>query len=181
MLRGKLVVLKPLEWEDLEQVHTWYQDPEVLYWSSGNHPDTFFSRYDLEEQYEREARGESIRRFMIETHDGTQLGVISYKNMNRQIHSVMIGLFIGEKEYWGKGHGTDAVRAFLRYLFHQHNFNRVELETWAGNERAVRTYEKCGFQIEGRIREGFYVDGQYCDKLIMGILRRDFDQIKDTW
>lgn len=181
MLYGKRIRLRPLDWDDLDTLRRWYDDPEVSYWASGAHPDTLYSRYALEEQYEREARSDSIGRFVIETLDGELLGLISYKNVNRQVHSVMLGIFLGEKEYWGKGYGTEGLRVFLRYLFEQWNCHRVELETWMGNVRAIRSYEKCGFQIEGRLRDGFYVDGQYQDRIVMGIIRQDYEQIKHTW
>lgn len=181
MLYGKRIRLRPLDWDDLDVLQKWYEDPDVSYWASGSHPDTLYSRYALEEQYERESHSEIIGRFIIETLDKEPIGLISYKSTNRQIQSVMIGIFLGEKDYWGQGYGTEAVRVFLRYLFEQWNYRRVELETWTGNERAIRTYTKCGFQIEGRLRDGFYVAGQYYDRILMGILRSDYEQIKHTW
>lgn len=181
MLYGKLTRLRPLDWEDLDLLLTWYEDPDISYWASGAHPDTLYSRYALEEQYERETRSDSIGRFIIETLDEIPIGLVSYKNTSRQTRSAIISIFLGDKEYWGHGYGTDALRIFVRYLFEQWNYHRVELETWIGNQRAVRTYEKCGFQIEGRLRDGFYVSGQYQDRIIMGILRADYEQIKHTW
>jgi RimJ/RimL family protein N-acetyltransferase len=170
-----------LDWGDLDILQKWYEDPEVSHWASGSHPDTLFSRYALEEQFEREARSDSIGRFMVETQNEIPIGLISFKSTSWQIRSVVIGIFLGEKEYWGHGYGTEAVRIFLHHLFEQCNYRRVELETWTGNARAIRTYEKCGFQIEGRLRDGFYVDGQYQDRIVMGILRNDYEQIKNTW
>ena len=181
MLNGKMTVLKPLEWEDLPILHRWHLDPEVAYWGSGSHPDTYYSIYDLEERYEREARNESVKRFMIYTLDDESIGSVSIRFRDKQAGNGILAIFIGEQNYWGRGYGTDALRVFLEYLFDQWNFHRIELETWAGNERAIRTYEKCGFVIEGRLREGFYVRGQYYDRVQMGILRSDYDALKDSW
>lgn len=181
MLRGKLAVLKPLEWEDLELLHKWYLNPEVIYWASGAHPDTFYTRYELEERYEREARSDNIKRFMIETADGEQVGLVTSKVQDKQVRSATVGILIGEREYWNQGIGTDAMKAFLQYLFDYWNFNRVELETWDGNTRAIRTYEKCGFQIEGRLRQNFFINGEYRDRIVMGIIRSDYDQCKGEW
>ncbi|GGG06539.1 hypothetical protein GCM10010912_58940 [Paenibacillus albidus] len=46
--------------------------------------------------------------------------------------------------------------------------------TWSGNVRAIRSYEKCGFVVEGRLRNDAYVDGKYYDTVIMGLLKEDF-------
>nr|WP_267901880.1 GNAT family protein [Brevibacillus parabrevis] len=62
----------------------------------------------------------------------------------------------------------------LRFLFLRLNLNRVQLDTWSGNTRAIRAYEKCGFVVEGRLRQNEYVNGQYYDTIMMGILREEF-------
>lgn len=50
----------------------------------------------------------------------------------------------------------------------------MELDTWDGNIRAIRCYEKCGFQIEGRLRGAKFIDGQPRDVILMGILREEY-------
>ena len=77
-----------------------------------------------------------------------------------------------------KGYGTDTLHALLRFLFLKMNLNRVQLDTWSGNTRAIRAYEKCGFVLEGRLRQNEYIDGQYHDTILMGLLREDYLQIK---
>lgn len=54
------------------------------------------------------------------------------------------------------------------------NLERIQLDTWSGNEAAVHCYEKCGFQIEGRLRNNEYVDGAFYDTVLMGLLREEF-------
>lgn len=180
-MHGKLTKLRPIERDDLDLLQKWFLDLEVMYWGGGAYPGLFFSRDQIEERYTEELKNSTKKRFIIETYDGNKIGTIVYKSMNFQLRSAEIGICIGEKEYWGQGYGTDAIKRFLFYLFDQWNLNRIELDTWAGNERAIRTYEKCGFQIEGRLRDGSYVLGEYHDKILMAILKKDFDLIKDTW
>jgi len=55
------------------------------------------------------------------------------------------------------------------------NLHRVQLEVYDFNPRAMRCYEKCGFQVEGRQREALFRNGSYHDILIMGILREGFE------
>ena len=57
-------------------------------------------------------------------------------------------------------------------------YQRVELDTWSGNERAIRSYQACGFQIEGRLRRGELVDGTYYDTILMGLLREEWEALR---
>ena len=90
-----------------------------------------------------------------------------------------LGIVIGEKEYWGKGYGTEAVKTMLRYAFHELGLNRVELETYSFNPRAQRCYERAGFRREGVRRGALYRDGKFHDIIIMGILREEFLEGED--
>ncbi|GIO70277.1 hypothetical protein J21TS3_50980 [Paenibacillus cookii] len=94
--------------------------------------------------------------------------------MNIVSRRCTVGIGIGNKDFWGQGWGSDALKALIRYVFQTMNLRRVQLETWGGNARAIRAYEKCGFVIEGRLREHSYIDGQYVDTIVMGLLREDF-------
>ena len=85
-----------------------------------------------------------------------------------------VGIGIGERELWGKGYGTDAMRVILRYGFRELNLQRISLGTFEYNPRAIRSYEKAGFVNEGRLRQILHRDGQRWDIFIMGILREEW-------
>lgn len=86
--------------------------------------------------------------------------------------SLAIGLLRQQDQ--GRGLGTEAVRRVLAYGFDELQLHRVSLRVLASNIRAIRCYEKCGFQLEGRERETVFLDGAWRDDLIMGVLRREF-------
>jgi len=81
---------------------------------------------------------------------------------------------IGERDSWGQGFGTDAMRITLRYAFSELHLHRVTLSVFSNNTRAIRSYEKAGFRHEGRIREAMRRDGAFFDILQMGILRAEW-------
>lgn len=82
---------------------------------------------------------------------------------------------IGEKQFWDKGFGNDALRIVTRLAFEKMNLNRLWLTVLVDNSRAVRCYEKCGFIHEGLLRQESYVDGKYRDVFMMGLIRADYD------
>lgn len=85
-----------------------------------------------------------------------------------------VGIFIGDKNYWNKGYGTDAMRILIRFIFEQMNINKIKLNVYEFNPRAVRCYEKCGFKKEGTLRQEIFRDGKYYDQYIMSILREEY-------
>jgi RimJ/RimL family protein N-acetyltransferase len=85
--------------------------------------------------------------------------------------SFAVGLL--QSENIGKGAGTEAARRVLSFAFSELRLHRVSLRVLAINERAIRSYKKCGFQIEGRERETAFLDGKWHDDLIMGLLEHE--------
>lgn len=95
----------------------------------------------------------------------------------RPIHGdCFVGIGIGERALWSKGYGSDAMRVLLRYLFDELNMHRVSLMVVAGNARAIRSYEKCGFVREGALRRAEQREGERRDMVFMGILRADWEK-----
>jgi RimJ/RimL family protein N-acetyltransferase len=91
------------------------------------------------------------------------------------IHSeAWVGIGIGERDAWNKGYGTDAMKICLRYAFMELGVQRVSLGVFEYNSRAQRSYEKAGFQLEGRTRKDVLRDGKRFDTLWMGILREEW-------
>lgn len=85
---------------------------------------------------------------------------------------VAIGL--GERRFWGKGYGSDAMRVILRFAFLELNLRRVALDVFGYNPRAIRSYDKAGFVYEGRVREYLWREGRRWDLIFMGILRDEW-------
>jgi RimJ/RimL family protein N-acetyltransferase len=106
--------------------------------------------------------------------DDRLLGAIGYWINHWPSQEAWIGLGLGERDYRGRGYGTDAMRVLLRYLFTELNLHRASLTVFAYNPRAIRSYEKAGFTIEGRLRQTLHRDGQRYDEWVMGVLRSEW-------
>lgn len=114
--------------------------------------------------------------FMIYTlADNRLIGEIGLDGVLFQHGDTFVGLGLGERADWGKGYGTDAMRVILRYAFQELNLHRVTLDVFEYNPRAIRSYEKAGFKIEGRARQFLHREGRHWDLILMGILREEWE------
>ncbi|HSF82482.1 MAG TPA: GNAT family protein [Anaerolineales bacterium] len=112
--------------------------------------------------------------FAVRTLEGDELIGFVDLWVNWMHGDAWVGIGLGERDYWGNGYGTDAMRVMLRYAFMELNLHRVTLGVFDYNERAQRSYAKAGFKLEGRLRGELHRQSQRQDVLIMGILRQEW-------
>mgnify|MGYP001120959968 CR=1 FL=1 len=174
MILGDKVRLRPVERDDLPRFVEWFGDPEVRRHLALYLP---FSLAQEERWFEslldRLERNQDVL-LAIETVGGIQIGNVGLHSVNWKDRSAELGIVIGEKSYWGKGYGADAVLTMLRMAFREMNLHRVFLRVDVDNERAIRCYEKAGFQRDGTLREAVFREGAYIDQHVMSILKSEF-------
>ena len=171
MIYGEKTRLRRIEREDIPTFVRWFADPEVRNFLLVNSP---ISHAQEEKWVERKLEDADSELFAIETLDGTHIGNIELFDFQRIHRHAELGVVIGEKEYWGQGYGSDAIRTLLRFGFEELNLHRIHLGVYEDNKRGIRAYQKCGFQLEGRLRDAIYRQGRYFDMLVMGILDHEF-------
>jgi RimJ/RimL family protein N-acetyltransferase len=118
--------------------------------------------------------------FMIRTlADDRVIGFVGLDGIGWTHGDCFVGIGIGDPEYRGNGYGTDAMRVILRYAFTELNLHRVSLDVFEYNLRAIRSYEKAGFVVEGRARQFLNRDGRRWDLIFMGILREEWEKQRE--
>ena len=170
ILKGERVRLRPVRDEDLPQFQRWLNDADILRWLTLPKGPTMGEELQW---WEAEQRNPEDIVWAIEMLDGRLLGDLALRP-NPVARWADLGIFIGEKAFWSRGYGADAVRTILRYAFLAMRLNRVSLTADELNARALRCYEKCGFVREGLLRQQRLVDGQFHNAVLMGILREEF-------
>jgi RimJ/RimL family protein N-acetyltransferase len=181
ILKGELIQLGAVDHEELGKAYaawnkdselTRYLDARTVSMRSAKHISGFFEK-------EMEELTPANHYFTIRALDDNRLlGDINLDVINDwSSRDAFVGLGIGERQNWGKGYGTDAMKVMLRFAFTEVNLRRVTLTVFEYNPRAIRSYEKIGFQHEGRLRGALLRDGKRWDMLYMGILREDWTKL----
>jgi diamine N-acetyltransferase len=178
-LIGPRVYLRPLEAADLPFIRQWANDPELRALTGEVLP---MSQAGAEEFLER-VRTERDRVWfaVVLREEDQMIGEAGLLRMFHAWRATDLSIILGDKQSWGKGYGTEAIRLLLDYAFGSLNFHRVALGVVGFNERALRFYEKIGFKREGVQRDGYYLDHGYHDFVMMSLLESEYPHSAPAW
>ncbi len=172
-IKGSAVYLRGISHEDVTPEYlSWLNDREA---TSGLVAGLFpTSLEELTDYVARAIEDPNTVMFAIcSTADDKHVGNIKLDNFDWVARTCEMGILIGQAADRGQGIGTEACRLCLRYAFDSLNLRKVRLAVFDNNPAAIRVYEKLGFQHEGRLRQNVFVDNKYCDKLYMGIFKKE--------
>ena len=149
--------MRPLEQLDNKawrRVHSHFKDPEIAY-LNGTPPSRmplWLLRRVLKADSRRSDR-QTFGIFSIEADDAKAdakaepkqeyIGTVELYDLGKR--SATLGIIIGERHYWGKGYGTEAIHALLDYAFNTLGLEDVRLHTFGDNVRAQACFKKVGF------------------------------------
>ncbi|HJX69615.1 MAG TPA: GNAT family N-acetyltransferase [Dehalococcoidia bacterium] len=145
MIKGTRIVLREKKLDDAANDYAWRIDAELAYLDASTPLDVSFSEFLL--GYADELHYANLRghRYAIETLDGRHIGNCSYYNLNEHNGEAEIGILIGERAFWDKGYGADAIITLVNQIFREANLKRLYLHTLEWNTRAKKCFQKCGF------------------------------------
>lgn len=177
-LTSQRLVLRSHTPENLERLHRWKNDREILELSA-----------DSTEPSPEEKTRRTLERWMKESEDILHLaihrrdteefiGFLHLALIEPEHRRCKIGLVIGEKHYWGQGYGTEAVRCAVDHGFSELGLNRISAEVYATNPRSVRMLERAGFRREGVLRESLLKGGAFVDEYPYALLRREWEEAR---
>jgi RimJ/RimL family protein N-acetyltransferase len=168
---GEKVTLRAIQREDLKRLHELNQNVDLVLLGDGEWSPVPFAAY--EKSFEKRLESHEHYRFAIEV-DGKLIGDMQLQLCDRRSRVAGVGMGIYDREYLGKGYGREALALFVEWAFNIQNYTRLWLSVWASNERALRCYRAVGFVEEGRQRRQEFVDGEYVDVVLMGLLREEW-------
>lgn len=172
ILRGELVWLRPLEKEDV--LGHPIQDADLAHFAGFRRS---FSKMETERFLQKLASaGDEMLNFSIcPLGNDEPIGSVGLRDIDRTNGSAEVAIFIMDRAQWGKGLGTDAMRAMLDFAFGEMRLERIWLRVFDYNPRAVRSYEKAGFRDEVLLRHDRFHRGAHHDTHLMAIVRPDWE------
>lgn len=165
---GAGIFLRPMTKEDTDLIIRWRNSEAVR-------KNFIYRRPFTREGHENWIRtmidtGRAVQMMICCIPSGRPVGSVYIRDIDREHNKAEYGIFIGEPQARGRGMGTAAARLMLQYCFQEEKLHRVYLRALAGNDRAVRSYEKAGFKKEALLKDDVFLDGKYCDIIWMAAI-----------
>jgi len=153
VLTGNKVLLRPRHPKDAAVEYRWRVDSELCRLDATEPITCIFDEFQLSYNVELQYPG-LTHTLAIDTLEHVHIGSCSLFNFNLTANSAEIGIMIGDKLYWGRGYGEDALKAFMLDIFQASDLHSLVLRTLDWNVRARTCFEKCGFVIRGDMVRG---------------------------
>lgn len=116
----------------------------------------------------------SDEQYTIILKDKGPIGRVYLSKISRESDSLdLTRIYIGEKQYLGKGYGRESMVLLLDYCFNDLEMERVSLDHYTGNT-AASMYLNLGFKYEGIMRNAAKRDNDYYDLHLMSMLKEEY-------
>ena len=177
-----MISLREIREEDAEQMLEWMHDPDI---QKGFQKNMLGVTLEEAEQFcrnakltERPGQRQNINLAVVDDTD-EYLGTISLKEINLEFHSAELAIVLRKK---AQGHevGTKAIKLLLKKGFEEMGLHRIYLTVLADNIAAIRLYEKCGFKLEGELRDHLFLNGRYVSWKLYGMLEEEYAIINSS-
>jgi RimJ/RimL family protein N-acetyltransferase len=164
----------------VEALYQIFGDPEVIrYWSSPALTDRAAAEALLQEIHDYFARGTLYQWGIARPETDQVIGTVTLAWIEREHRRSEVGFALAQPA-WGHGYATEAVARLIEYAFDDLELHRLGADVDPRNEPSIRLLERLGFQREGLLRERYHLAGEIQDSLIMGLLRRDWEELRGS-
>ncbi|WP_257351952.1 GNAT family N-acetyltransferase [Pseudalkalibacillus decolorationis] len=173
LFTGSTVKLRKMTQKDQGDYFRWQNDMEIA--PLVNPFIDLKSVEEVEENFKNMLHDSNRKNYIIEhTDNGKAVGYLGLFNINHYHKNAECYIAICEPDYHGKGIGYESMQILMEYVFMEMNLHRLSLRVFAENTKAIRLYQKLGFEKEGHFRETRFHNGKWQDSNIMAILQQDY-------
>jgi RimJ/RimL family protein N-acetyltransferase len=175
---GKNIKLRAIEKKDLKTIQQWRNNPKFQ---------KFFREYrelsetHINKWYEEIILNDKFEFFIIEKMNSikpnkiigiTGITYIDWKNRHADLH-----FYIGDKDAWVETKYSDeAFKLILNYGFNTLNLNKLWAEIYQIDTGKLSFFNGNKFQIDAKLREHYYYEGEYYSSFILSLLKRDYEK-----
>lgn len=169
-LHGERIYFAPLNSGDDAAIHSYASNPDVsrfIGWRLKN--DLQDTHCLIEEMLKREAAGTHLYASVLIKESNELIGTVMLFGFDHEAKHAEVG-YVLHQAFWGKGYGTEALEIINNFAATVMKFHRLHARVVSGNTASARILEKNGFELEGRLRDHYYIEGRYYDGLVFGKL-----------
>lgn len=170
LIEGKDISLRLINEKDTDNIIRWRNSDFVRRNFIYQKP---FSKQGHEQWVKTMIDTGKVVQFIISTREGRPVGSVYLRDIDKVHRKAEYGIFIGEKDAWGKGYGTQAAELMIHYAFEHLKLHKLMLRVLADNKQACRSYEKAGFVQEAYLKDEVFLEGAYRDVIYMAVIHEE--------
>lgn len=170
------LIIRPSEWDDLDDFFRWERLPEVTEFFSIRDEQTM---EDVVRKFVTDEKDPKAQQFTIllkEEGETRKIGRIVLADIEDGWKGEIWRIYIGDKSLRGKGYGKQAMKAMMGYCFDVLGLERLYLDHYTGNP-AASLYLSLGFRYEGILRKNCRKNGILYDVHLMSMLREEYEDL----
>ncbi|NOX43172.1 MAG: GNAT family N-acetyltransferase [Gammaproteobacteria bacterium] len=177
MLKSKNLILKAPSQNDYESFRKVRPCDEFYFMVGGNPAESiFFNDKKFDESFSELLTRENYWFACKGVEISEIIGAAFLHSIDTSDKRARYAVGIYNEENWNNGYGQEITQTILRYAFHDLKLHKVDLRVLAYNKRAIASYKKSGFVQEGMLRENAFINNEWHDDIIMGILSHEFHE-----
>lgn len=171
------IYLRALEIDDYKISIEWRKDDQI--WDMLGGP-----KYFVSEAYEKKwventiFNSKDVKLAICLKENDKYIGNVYMTDINEINRSCHSHVLIGDRDYWGKGYAREALLKAINYMFNERNIHRIHANVLESNEQSLKMLKKCGFKIEGLLRDAVFKAGKYQNQYVLSLLRGECEEMK---
>jgi RimJ/RimL family protein N-acetyltransferase len=175
-LLSERLKLRDFREDDVDAVHSWASDPEVVRFMSWGPNTRELTREFLQRKF-AERTGDPRRTWdlaVVRRDTGQVIGSVGLR-LDEQRQQAALG-YCYHQDAWGHGFATEAAREMLRFGFEELGLHRIHASADTRNGASIRVLDKLGMRQEGRLREHVMMRGEWRDSYLYAVLRSEWQE-----
>lgn len=167
-LEGKNIYFKPLSTKDAEAIHSYASDKDVKRFIGWRLMKTLEETTEfVETMIKREEASTHLYASVALKSNDEVIGTVMLFDFDKEANQAEVG-YVFHKNHWGKGYGAESLSLVTDFAFESLKLHKVHACVTDANIGSARILEKNGYELEGRLRDHFYIEDKYYDSLLFG-------------
>jgi ribosomal-protein-alanine N-acetyltransferase len=171
-LEGEKISFKALSIDDVQEIHKYASDKEVSRFIGWDLMNTLNETCEhIEIMLKRESAGTHLYASIVLKSTQAIIGTAMIFNFDQEANQAEIG-YVFHKDHWGKGYGTESIALMNDFAFDSLNLHKLHAKVVDANIGSARILEKNKYELEGRLKDHYFIEDRYHDSLLFGNLTK---------
>jgi RimJ/RimL family protein N-acetyltransferase len=171
LLTTKILTIRPATLPDKKKIFNWLANSDLTSEMLGppnfsDNPIPTWDEFDKDYlDYFFDGSQPMKGRCFVLQHNGQEIGQINYNEIDTNTKSTEIDIWLSERQFTGKGLGTEAIKALCNYLDKSFDCKTIYIAPSKRNSIAIKSYKKAGFMETDQLPMNFIAD--YNDTIVL--------------